>query len=89
MAIEGSSDFVSSVSRVVLEHVDHVLEVNEGVVDVHHVQAHLAPDATDEATDPSEPIDAHLGGRHDVTTRGLLKERGAGVGRTLTNCEVR
>jgi hypothetical protein len=46
---------------VVLEHVDHVVEGDEGVVDGHHLGALGDGGTEDKATDAAESVDSDLG----------------------------
>merc|ERR1719454_2236725 len=52
---------------VVLEHVDHVVERNEGIVDGHHRHALVDGGTEDEASNSAKSIDSDLG--HGVGLR--------------------
>lgn len=61
---------------VVLEHVDHVVERNEGIVDGHHRHALVDGGTEDEASNSAKSIDSDLG--HGVGLRVGLRFRRAG-----------
>ena len=61
LPVGGDLSLVSAVGGVVLEHVDHVVEGNEGVVDGHDVDSLLEGSPQDETTDASETVDTDLG----------------------------
>ena len=74
------SPVVPGVGGVVLEHVDHVVEGDEGVVDGDDLDTLIEGGAEDEATDAAEAVDAQLG--RGGAGRGLRK-------RAKDNCQRR
>ena len=51
----------AAVCRVILEHIDHVVEVYEGIVDSHHLDSHLYSCSERQPTDPAKPVDTDTG----------------------------
>jgi hypothetical protein len=49
-----------SVGRVVLKHINHVLDINEWIVDVETLDSFLEGSAKNKTTDTSESVDAFV-----------------------------
>ena len=60
-----------SVGGVVLEHVDHVVQGDEGVVDGNDLSALGDGGPEDQATDAAESVDSDLSGREVMLKRTL------------------
>lgn len=66
----------SAVGRVVLEHVDHVVETNEGIIDRHDRRSTLDRGPQDETSDTPESVDSNFA-HGDLLVRVSEREKKA------------
>ena len=60
VALNADFALVASVSGVILEHVDHVVQRNEGIVDGHHVHILVQSGTEDQAANATETVDSNF-----------------------------
>ena len=59
-ALVGDVTFESSVGGVILEHIDHVVEGNEGIIDSNNLSSLGNGRSQNQATDTAESVDSNL-----------------------------
>ena len=60
VAFNAHFTLVTSVGGVILEHVDHVVQGNEGIVDCYHVDILVQSGTEDQATNTTEAVDSNF-----------------------------